>query len=254
MLFEMVLLVSVYKELYLLHLHHYSYQLMYQPCLCIACSRDLLFYPDHMFVYGKTYSPHSLGFIPFPIHQFQHSHLVNFHFVNTDQMEIDKVGIEKVESWQSTLMNHLVHPTWDKHNFIKKKKNIHGTLVSDENQLSMIYQNIGENGEWSWLRYKNHSCKEILWLECGQVTATTALCTTPQARHKLLPTLSSHLWRRECTFSINLLSDKKKRKVSLDVMEQLSIWFQGFPSLPPTRQRLTSVESGFNQPWWGSGH
>ena len=131
-----------------------------------------------------------------------------------------------------------------------------------------IYQKIRQNGERSWWRCKDHSYKGKLWLETqsGQVTATLGEQTLPPPKPGTSICQHCHLiYKKEAMrggYHKSAIRRWQNCMVSVDVMKQLSIClhfktlrhpsttagFRGSQHCLKHKKRLTSVESGLEQP------
>ena len=130
-----------------------------------------------------------------------------------------------------------------------------------------IYQKIRKNGERSWWRCKDRSCKGKLRLESDQVTATIEEHYHPpsQAQASANTVISSmkkrareesvplpQIYRQEMT-KLYGAPRCEETAVNLPSFQNLksSLYhsrLQRLPTLPQHEQRLTSGESGLEQP------
>ena len=122
-----------------------------------------------------------------------------------------------------------------------------------------IYQKIRENGERSWWRCKDHTCKGKLRLENGQVTATTGEHFHPPSQAQASANIIiSSMKKRAQEESVPLPQIYSQEMTKLyggpgcdeTALNHLSITagFRGFQHCLKHEKRLTSVESGLEQP------
>ena len=129
-----------------------------------------------------------------------------------------------------------------------------------------IYQKIRENGERSWWRCKDRTCKGKLRLENGQVTATTGEHFHPPSQAQTSANIViSSMKRRAREESVPLPQIYRQEMTKLyggpgcdetavnvpsfqNLKSSIAAGFRGFQHCLKHEKRLTSVESGLEQP------